>query len=86
MRLLLADGMHDGRRLVSPDALRTMRTPTIALGAPAAPESRTAMSGLGIDITVDATSRVRLTHSGAFTTGGPRTCPSCPRRSWASSS
>ncbi len=70
MRLLLADGMHDGRRLISPDALRTMRTPTIALGAPAAPDSRTAMSGLGIDITVDATSRVRLTHSGAFTTGG----------------
>ncbi len=70
MRLLLADGMHDGRRLVSPEALRTMRTPTIALGAPARPDSRTATSGLGIDITVDATGRVRLTHSGAFTTGG----------------
>jgi CubicO group peptidase (beta-lactamase class C family) len=70
MRLLLADGMYDGRRLIRADALRAMRTPTIALGAPATPDSRTGMSGLGIDITVDATGRVRLTHSGAFTTGG----------------
>lgn len=70
MRLVLADGMHDGRRLISPDALRTMRTPSIALHPPPTPDSRTGMSALGIDTGVDATGRVRLAHSGAFTTGG----------------
>lgn len=70
MRLVLADGKHDGRRLVSPAALRTMRTPLVALHPPPTPDSRTGMSALGIDTSVDATGRVRLTHSGAFTTGG----------------
>ena len=69
MRLVLDGGVYDGQRLIGADAFKAMFTPTIALQPPATPANRTGMSGLGIDISVDATGRVRFTHSGAFTTG-----------------
>jgi CubicO group peptidase (beta-lactamase class C family) len=69
LRLQLADGVFNGRRLIAKRALREMLTPHSLTEPPATPDSRPSMSGLGIDIAVDSTGRVRYTHSGAFALG-----------------
>ena len=65
MRLLLRDGGDE----VSADALAAMFTPRGPIAPPGTPDSRSTATGFGIDISVDATARVRWTHSGAFATG-----------------
>ena len=69
LRLQLAEGAFDGRRLIARSALGTMRAPHSLLAPPMTPATRPGLSGLGIDITVDAASRVRFAHSGAFNLG-----------------
>ena len=69
IRLVLADGAHDGRQLISSAALKEMFTPRGPLAPPGTPDSRTSTTGLGIDISVDPTARVRWAHSGAFVLG-----------------
>jgi CubicO group peptidase (beta-lactamase class C family) len=69
LRLQLADGVFDGRRLVAGSALTTFRTPHAVLAPPATPATRPGLTGLGIDITVSPTSRQRFAHSGAFNLG-----------------
>jgi CubicO group peptidase (beta-lactamase class C family) len=69
LRLQLADGVFNGRRLIARRALKAMLRPHSLTAPPATPDSRPSMSGLGIDIAVDSTGRVRYTHSGAFALG-----------------
>ena len=69
IRMLLADGAHDGRQLLSPAALKDMVTPRLPIAPPATPDSRATTTGLGIDISIDPTARVRWAHSGAFILG-----------------
>ena len=69
MRLVLADGAYDGRELISPAALKEMFTPRVTIAPPATPDSRTSATGMGIDISIDPTARVRWAHSGAFVLG-----------------
>lgn len=69
MRLQLADGAFEGRRLVASGALTAMRTPHSVSNPPATPASRSSFYGLGIGIGDDAAGRVRFSHSGAFFLG-----------------
>jgi CubicO group peptidase (beta-lactamase class C family) len=69
LRLQLADGVYNGKRVIAKSALATMLRPHSLTAAPPTPDSRPSMSGLGIDIAVDSTGRVRYTHSGAFELG-----------------
>jgi CubicO group peptidase (beta-lactamase class C family) len=69
LRLMLADGAFDGRRVVRAATLAEMLTPVNPLGTPSAPNARPSLTGLGIDTSVDATGRVRFEHSGAFAYG-----------------
>lgn len=69
LRLQLAQGVFDGRRIVSEDALTAMRTPHSVSEPPATFASRTGTYGLGIGVGSDWTGRVRLSHSGAFELG-----------------
>jgi hypothetical protein len=69
MRMMLADGVHDGRRVVSAAALATMRTPHSVSAAAATPDSRPSFYGLGIFTGADATGRVFFSHTGAFEDG-----------------
>jgi CubicO group peptidase (beta-lactamase class C family) len=69
LRLQLSDGVFDGKRLIAGSALSLMRAPHSLLSPPATPATRPGFSGLGIDINVDSTSRVRFLHSGAFNLG-----------------
>jgi CubicO group peptidase (beta-lactamase class C family) len=69
MRMMLADGVYDGRRIVGADALAAMRTPH-SVSAPAAiPAGRPGLYGLGIGTGTDPTGRVFFSHSGAFEEG-----------------
>ncbi len=69
MRMVLGDGIYEGRRIVDPAALAAMRTPH-AVSAPAAtPASRPGFYGLGVMTGTDAGGRVFLSHSGAFEDG-----------------
>jgi len=69
MRLQLAGGVFDGRRVVAAAPLAQMRTPHSLTGAPATPASRSSFYGLGLGISDDSTGRVRFSHSGAFALG-----------------
>ena len=69
LRLYLGEGAFGGRQLVAPAAFARMRTPHSFLAPPVTAENRPSTSGLGIDISPDATARVKFTHSGAFISG-----------------
>jgi CubicO group peptidase (beta-lactamase class C family) len=69
MRLQLAQGEFEGRRLVAAGPLATMRTPHSVSEPPSTFASRTGLYGLGIGVNSDAAGRVRLSHSGAFEQG-----------------
>jgi CubicO group peptidase (beta-lactamase class C family) len=69
LRLVLADGVFDGKRLIARSALSAMRTPHSLLAPAPTASTRPTSSGLGIDISVDSTGRVRFSHSGAFALG-----------------
>jgi CubicO group peptidase (beta-lactamase class C family) len=69
LRMVLAGGGLDGRRIVGADALTQALTPVTVAGPPSSVDSRALLTGMGIDISTDATGRVRYTHSGAFRLG-----------------
>jgi CubicO group peptidase (beta-lactamase class C family) len=69
MRMMLADGMYEGRRVVAAKALATMRTPHIVSSPAVTPDSRPGFYGLGIFTGADATGRVFFSHTGAFEDG-----------------
>jgi len=69
MRMMLADGVYDGRRIVDEAALMAMRTPHSVSQPPVTLDSRPGMYGLGINVGTDASGRVFLGHSGAFEDG-----------------
>jgi CubicO group peptidase (beta-lactamase class C family) len=78
MRLLLDGGVFGGRRLIAPSALWTMLTPIVPLRQPVELGTSAAMSGLGINVQVDDTGRVRYSHSGGFKTGASTTVTMVP--------
>lgn len=83
MALVLAGGKApDGTQLVDDAALRTALTPVIrsADGSPTPDviDARAGFYGEGIGVSNDATGRVRLTHSGAFASGGGTTVMMIP--------
>ncbi len=67
----------DGSQLVEPEALRAAMTPVMraADGSPTPPQidARSGFYGYGFGITNDASGRVRIAHSGAFSAGAGTT-------------
>ncbi|NLT05864.1 MAG: serine hydrolase [Solirubrobacterales bacterium] len=78
LRLMLADGAFDGRRIVAPAALAEMLTPVNPLARVPAPNARPSLTALGIDTSVDPTGRVKFEHSGAFALGAGTTASWIP--------
>ncbi|MFF9068273.1 serine hydrolase [Streptomyces sp. NPDC014891] len=69
LRLQLANGSLDGRRIVGEDALDLTHHPE-AVAVPAqAPAARTGFYGLGWNVSYDDEGRLRLSHTGAFALG-----------------
>jgi CubicO group peptidase (beta-lactamase class C family) len=69
LRLQLDNGMLEGQRIVDEAALLEMRVPRMMSNPPDSPASRAGFYGLGLNVSYDATGRVRLSHSGGFNSG-----------------
>ncbi|MEV6209354.1 serine hydrolase [Kitasatospora sp. NPDC051914] len=69
MRLQLADGTFEGRRIVDAAGLNETRVPHIVSNPPKAPAGNAGFYGLGWNVNQDSHGRLRLNHSGAFELG-----------------
>ncbi|MFB7468548.1 serine hydrolase [Streptomyces sp. NPDC056224] len=69
LRLQLADGALDGKRIVPAGTLARTHVPEIVSQPPAGPTARTGFYGLGWNVSYDDAGRLRLSHSGAFDLG-----------------
>ncbi|MFD3663928.1 serine hydrolase [Streptomyces sp. NPDC058659] len=69
LRLQLANGELDGRRIVDEDALLVTHHPQTVSSPPHAPAGRTGFYGLGWNVSYDDEGRLRLSHTGAFALG-----------------
>ncbi|MGW8949627.1 serine hydrolase [Streptomyces sp. NPDC055709] len=69
LRLQLADGELDGRRIVDAENLEHTHLPEIVSQPPTSPAGRTGFYGLGWNVGYDNQGRLRLSHSGAFDFG-----------------
>ncbi|WP_431683678.1 serine hydrolase [Kitasatospora sp. KL5] len=69
MRLQLADGTFEGRRVVDAAGLNETRVPHIVSNPPKAPAGNAGSYGLGWNVNQDSHGRLRLNHSGAFELG-----------------
>ncbi|MFD8981962.1 serine hydrolase [Streptomyces sp. NPDC059564] len=68
LRLQLADGTLDGKRIIPADTLTRTRLPEIVAQAET-PQGTPQFYGLGWNVGYDAAGRLRLSHSGAFDLG-----------------
>ncbi|MFD9519162.1 serine hydrolase [Streptomyces sp. NPDC059979] len=69
LRLQLAGGVLDGKRIIPADTLARTHVPEIVSQPPATPTARTGFYGLGWNVSYDDAGRLRLSHSGAFELG-----------------
>ncbi|MEV4944339.1 serine hydrolase [Streptomyces sp. NPDC053755] len=69
MRLQLANGTLDGRRIIDAEALERTHWPESVSNPPHAPAARTGFYGLGWNVSYDDQGRLRLSHTGAFAEG-----------------
>ncbi|MCP3757626.1 serine hydrolase [Streptomyces sp. TBY4] len=69
LRLQLAGGTLDGKRIIPADTLARTHLPEIVSQPPASPTGRTGFYGLGWNVGYDDAGRLRLSHSGAFELG-----------------
>lgn len=69
MKLILTDGQFKGQQLILPEALLPALTPESVAEPANRPATRTGFYGYGIGIKYGMSGRVKLIHSGAFTSG-----------------
>src|SRR5262249_15569190 len=69
MRLLLADGTFDGKRVIAAEALDETHRPQVVSDPAKKPTDRTGFYGLGWNVGRDPAGRLTLGHSGAFDLG-----------------
>ncbi|MFD7261962.1 serine hydrolase [Streptomyces sp. NPDC059874] len=69
LRLQLADGTLDGKRIIPAATLARTHVPQIVSQPPTSPTGRAGFYGLGWNVSYDDSGRLRLSHSGAFELG-----------------
>ncbi|MEU7293975.1 serine hydrolase [Streptomyces exfoliatus] len=69
LRLQLANGSLDGKRIIEADALDLTHHPESVASPAHAPAGRTGFYGLGWNVAYDDEGRLRLSHTGAFELG-----------------
>ncbi len=73
LRFELGNGRYNGKQIVNEDALLVTRNPNLMSAPLRSPISRASFYGLGIGVSYDSAGRLRLTHSGAFSSGAATT-------------
>ncbi len=73
MRLELANGVYNGKRIVDEKALLATRSPNLLSNPLANAASRGSFYGFGVGVGYDQGARVRFSHSGAFALGAATT-------------
>ena len=69
LTMMLADGEHDGKRLIDPEALLPALTPQSVSDRASEPAARSGFYGYGFNVGTTAGARQSLSHSGAFELG-----------------
>ncbi|MFJ8012201.1 serine hydrolase [Streptomyces sp. NPDC096339] len=69
LRLQLAGGTLDGKRIIPADTLAATHLPQILSQPPTPPANHTGFYGLGWNVSYDDAGRLRLSHSGGFELG-----------------
>jgi CubicO group peptidase (beta-lactamase class C family) len=69
MAMVLADGRHDGKQLIEPEALLPAITPQVVSSRGTEPAMRSGFYGHGFNVGTTSGARTQLSHSGAFELG-----------------
>ncbi|WP_282047639.1 serine hydrolase [Roseibium album] len=69
LKLILANGTSEGKQIFTPEALLPAISPQSISGRPPAPDARASFYGYGFGVSVGASGRVVISHSGAFLMG-----------------
>lgn len=69
LKLLLAEGVHEGRPMISPEALLPALQPQAFSLPPHSGDARAGFYGFGFNVSVGANGRPSMGHSGAFLLG-----------------
>jgi CubicO group peptidase (beta-lactamase class C family) len=69
LTMVLSNGMYNGQRIASPEALLPAITPQAVSTPPATPKARASFYGHGLAVSVNSSGRTTYSHSGAFTLG-----------------
>lgn len=69
LTMLIADGTHDGKQIVDPDALLPAISAQIVSSPSTTADSRAGYYGYGFNVSTSAAGRTTVSHSGAFALG-----------------
>ncbi len=69
LKMVLAQGKHNGAEIVAPDALLPAVSPQIVSNPPASPDDRAGFYGHGFNVGVTTDARTQFSHAGAFASG-----------------
>jgi CubicO group peptidase (beta-lactamase class C family) len=69
LTMVLANGSHDGKQVVDPEALLPAVTPQIVSSRATEPAMRSGFYGYGFNVAPTSAARMELSHSGAFELG-----------------
>jgi CubicO group peptidase (beta-lactamase class C family) len=69
LAMVLANGICDGKRIASPEALLPTNTPQVISMPAATPKARARFYGHGFNVSVTSSGRTQYSHSGAFVLG-----------------
>ncbi|MCK8613144.1 serine hydrolase [Gordonia sp. C13] len=69
LKMVLAQGKHEGAEIVAPDVLLPATSPQIVSNPPASPNARAGFYGYGFNVGVTTDARTQFSHAGAFASG-----------------
>lgn len=69
LAMLLANGEHDGKQLIAPEALLPAITPQVVSDRADQPAARSGFYGYGFNVGTTSGARTQVSHSGAFELG-----------------
>jgi CubicO group peptidase (beta-lactamase class C family) len=69
LTMVMANGVYNGQRITSPEALLPASTPQVISVPAASPKARAGLYGHGFNVSVTSSGRTEYSHSGGFSSG-----------------